>query len=396
MDPRGHVNATNDAERQLSPPEQQQQGLAEGYEPFDAQSYFNDYLNFEDYDSQTGAVGAVHNEADFLDAVFMRPRPEDHGSGVDINPDVNLGYAYDYHRQYGTAVNDPQDTASWDVVGDTGVPVGQQTIANAPYDQTDPRLQHTLPQMRSPDLTDHSTFIFPQSINTQGWPANPLAQTNLATSNTVDPTSSRDMTSTPTAPPVDIFRRTRKRLRATSASPGAPEASRVKKQCAGCDKAFYTSKDPDKLRCTRCYDKHVKHSAGHTTYTFNPNMNIEQAWNRLYPHVEALSPMGDDVQTARANEQDYVRRLVEAVSQPYTSDMSGSKEDRQRVAQQWKLNKKPFDSVQYRDELVNARLRFLFVGIGQLDMSQSSLTCVSAHRHQCPRWRPISLRYRRR
>jgi hypothetical protein len=51
---------------------------------------------------------------------------------------------------------------------------------------------------------------------------------------------------------------------------------------------------------------------------------------------------------------------VEAVSIPYTSDGSGTKEDQQRLAQQAKLNKKPFDSTQYRDDLVNARIRFLF------------------------------------
>jgi hypothetical protein len=134
-----------------------------------------------------------------------------------------------------------------------------------------------------------------------------------------------------------------------------PEPSRLKKQCAGCEKAFYSSKDPNGLRCTRCYDKHVKHTAGHTVYTFDPEMTIDHAWRRLYPNIAPLAPSGDDVETARGNEQDYIRRLVEAVSIPYTSDGSGTKEDQQR-----KLNKKPFDSMQYRDDLVNARIRFLF------------------------------------
>jgi hypothetical protein len=48
------------------------------------------------------------------------------------------------------------------------------------------------------------------------------------------------------------------------------------------------------------------------------------------------------------------------VSLPYSGDGSGSKEDQQHMAQQAKLNKKPFDSIQYRDDLVNARIRFLF------------------------------------
>jgi hypothetical protein len=139
-----------------------------------------------------------------------------------------------------------------------------------------------------------------------------------------------------------------------------PEPSRVKKQCAGCEKPFYSSKDPNGLRCTRCFDKHVKHTAGHTTYVFDPEMTIEHAWRRLYPDIEPLAPAGDDVEAAKSNELDYIRRLIEAVSIPYTSDGTGTKEDQQRLAQQSKMNKKPFDSTQYRDDLVNARIRFLF------------------------------------
>jgi hypothetical protein len=89
-------------------------------------------------------------------------------------------------------------------------------------------------------------------------------------------------------------------------------------------------------------------------------MTIENAWQRLYPKIEPLAPAGDDVQSAKENEPDYIRRLIEAVSTPYTSDGTGIKEDQQRLAQQSKMNKKPFDSTQYRDDLVNARIRFLF------------------------------------
>jgi hypothetical protein len=363
MDPRGHVNDTKDAERQLAPPEQPQQGFAEGHGDFDAQGYFDDSFMFEDYHDHTGAVGAVQDDADHEDvAAFTLPKPEDYRSGTNVDSDVPSGFIYSYYRQHGAAVNEHQDAASWGIFGDPGVPDGQQTIANATYDPADPRLQHTLPQMRSTDLPDHSDFTFPDSINMQNGPAYPTPQTNLTARNLMDSKPSRDMAPTSTALPVDLLKRTRRRRRASTASTGgAPDASRVKKSCAGCEKAFYTSKDPERLRCTRCYDKHVKHTAGHTTYTFNPDMSIQQAWNRLYPPVEALSPKGDDVETARTNEQDYVRRLVEAVSQPYTSDQSGSKEDQQRVAQQAKLNKKPFDSIQYRDDLINARIRFLFV-----------------------------------
>ena len=361
MDPRGHANDSKDAERQSAPPDQQQQGFAEGEGDFDVQGLLDADFMFEAYDDHAGAVGAVPNDADFEDGTFALPKPEDYTSGANFNTDVPPGFAYGYYRQHGAAVNDPQDAASWGFFGDPGMPDGQQTIASATYDTVDPRLRHTLPQMGSADPTDHSAFTFPGSINTQNWPAYPMPQTGLTTRNLMDPTTSRDMASTSTVLPPDPLKRTRRRRRESTASSGAPDASRVKKSCAGCEKAFYTSKDPDRLRCTRCYDKHVKHTAGHTTYTFNPDMSIDQAWNRLYPPVEALSPKGDDVETGRTNEQDYVRRLVEAVSTPYTSDQSGSKEDQQRVAQQVKMNKKPFDSIQYRDDLVNARIRFLFV-----------------------------------
>jgi hypothetical protein len=374
MDPRGHASDINDAERQLAPPEQTQQGFAEGEGNFDAQGYFDDSFMFEAYDGHTGAVGAVQNEADFgdadfEDAAFTLPKSEDYRSGSNINADVPSRFAYGYYRQHGTAVNEPQDAASWNIFGDPGVPGGQQTIANATYDPVDPRLQHTLSQMGSADHTDHSAFTFPDDINTPNWPTYPTPQTGLTTGNLMNPTTARDMASTSTTLPLDPLKRTRRRRRESTASSGAPDASRVKKSCAGCEKAFYTSKDPDRLRCTRCYDKHVKHTAGHTTYTFNPDMSIAEAWTRLYPPVEALSPKGDDIETARANEQDYVRRLVEAVSTPYTSDGSGSKEDQQRVAQQTKLNKKPFDSIQYRDDLVNARIRFLFVSLQPVSLA---------------------------
>lgn len=115
------------------------------------------------------------------------------------------------------------------------------------------------------------------------------------------------------------------------------------------------------MRCTRCYDKHVKHTAGHTTYHFDPNANVDSAWLALYPRVVPLALPGDDVDFAKTHDLDYCRRLIEAISLPYVSDGTGSKEDLQRVAQQTKLNRKPYDSAQYRDNLVNARVRFLFV-----------------------------------
>lgn len=367
MDPRDHVNDIEDAERQLTPPEQPQQSFTEGHGDLDAQSYLDDGFMFEAFVDQTGGG---QTGADFGDAVFRLPRPDEYRSGANVNVDFPSEFAYGYYQRHGTAVNDSQDATSWGTFGDPGVPDEQQTVANTTYDPADPRLQHTLPQMASADPTDSSVFTFPDNINTRTWATYPMPHTGLIARTLMDPTSSRDMVSTTTTIPVDLLKRTRRRRRASTTSTGAPDASRVKKQCAGCEKTFYTSKDADKLRCTRCYDKHVKHTAGHKIYAFNPDMNIEQAWNRLYPPVEALSPAGDDVQMARANEHDYVRRLMEAVSQPYTSNHSGSKEDQQRVAQQSKLNRKPFDSIQYRDDLVNARIRFLFVSNSPIHVSR--------------------------
>lgn len=140
-----------------------------------------------------------------------------------------------------------------------------------------------------------------------------------------------------------------------------PDPTRLKRECAGCAKAFNQSKDPDLHRCTRCYEKHVKHTAGPTTYIYQPEITINEAWKTLYPILAPIALVGDDVHTAKSLQGHYVRRLIEAISVPYLSDQSGTKEDQQRVAQQSKLNKKPFDSTQYRDDKVNARVQFLFV-----------------------------------
>lgn len=151
-----------------------------------------------------------------------------------------------------------------------------------------------------------------------------------------------------------------RRRRISEDSFAEPTAQRTKKECVGCSKAFYQSKDPEGKRCTRCHTKHVKNSSGPTVYDFDENIDICRSWNRLYPQMPPLNLIGDDVQHEAANEQDYVRRLIEAVNQPYVSDGSRSKEDIQRLAQQAKLNKKPHDSDQYRPDLVNMRLRLLF------------------------------------
>ncbi|KAM0715904.1 hypothetical protein Q7P37_008418 [Cladosporium fusiforme] len=239
----------------------------------------------------------------------------------------------------------------------------QQTNANASNNFIDHHPDLPPSQVGFPDLPDHTSSedpIFWDNYVQSSYDAPPPA--SYTTQSLGDRPTAHSTMQAPhpqMSPAAEVPRRPRRRRQASTGSQ-TPEASRIKRQCAGCDKSFYVSKDPDKLRCTRCYDKHVKHSAGHTTYNFDPNANVDNAWLTLYPQIAPLGLAGDDVDVAKTFDQDYCRRLIEAISQPYTSDQSGSKEDQQRVVQQTKLNRKPFDSTQYRDDLVNARIRFLF------------------------------------
>jgi hypothetical protein len=79
-----------------------------------------------------------------------------------------------------------------------------------------------------------------------------------------------------------------------------------------------------------------------------------------------LSPLGvprDDVEQEKYRSQYYIRRLVEAISTPYTdrnSPKSKDKNHEQRLTQQAKINKKPYDSAQYTSKLVNSRLQLLY------------------------------------
>ncbi|KAK6440409.1 hypothetical protein LTR95_003362 [Oleoguttula sp. CCFEE 5521] len=131
-------------------------------------------------------------------------------------------------------------------------------------------------------------------------------------------------------------------------------ATRVKRDCTDCGKVFYNSQDVSGLRCTRCQTKFIKNTAGHTIYEYDPEMEAVDAKDLLHPQMPPLNHPYDDVDVQRWRSADYMRALCEAVSTPYTEN------DTQRRAQQTKMNKKPFDSDQYRSNLVNARLRILF------------------------------------
>lgn len=369
MDLRHNVNDTDDFERH-SPPLEQLQHSNDAFFPGlgDTSEFENELFN--------PAYSYGH---DGIDMIYTGPAANTQGmaqetSSMDMlhafdgvtltNPHVNNASrgGFGFHDAHDTAVNGYEDPNLYDnLLHDLDIPDGEQTF-NAPDNFTNPYLQHQhLPQFGSGDLADR---LFPDfAFNSPGHPANtaplPTHTSQAFTSPAMDEHTTQAILP-PLSPHVESSKRPRRRRHASTGSRDTPEASRLKKQCAGCHKAFYTSKDPEGLRCTRCYDKHVKHTAGHTTYIFDPEMTIEDAWKRLYPTIQPLAAAGDDVEAGKANEQDYVRRLIEAVSIPYTSDESGSKENHQRVAQQAKLNKKPYDSTQYRNDLVNARIRFLF------------------------------------
>lgn len=239
-----------------------------------------------------------------------------------------------------------------------------QTNANASLFLRDPNAALTLPHFRSPDPVDRNLAALPNSYNNLShlqYSGPSHGQMSGAHGYSAFGRNTDQSSPAPTHPPIEATNRPRRRRRASTDSMQISEPVRLKRECAGCAKAFNQSKDPDLHRCTRCYEKHVKHTAGPTTYIYQPRITIDEAWKTLYPTLAPIALAGDDVCTAKSLQGYYVRRLIEAISVPYLSDQSGTKEDQQRVAQQSKLNKKPFDSTQYRDDKVNARVQFLFV-----------------------------------
>jgi hypothetical protein len=369
MDFRHNVSNTDEFERQLPHSEELQHGnheflpehgVASEFEGnlFDpAHGYGHDGTDM----THTGLLSNIQGIVQDTPDNHLFPAYDNVTSGPDTYGSDIAGSGFGYHDAHGVAVNGYDDPNLYEnFLRDLDMPDGEQTF-NATNDFTDPYLHQHLPQFGSGDLAGHTfpDFAFDSHTHAANTVPLPAYNSGAFTSPAMD-TNTAQAIIPPSSPPTEPSKRTRRRRPASVGSRGTPEASRIKKQCAGCDKTFYTSKDPEVMRCSRCYDKHVKHTAGHRTYVFDPEMTIDHAWRRLYPEVEALTPPDDDVEAAKANEQDYIRRLVEAISIPYTSDGSGSKEDSQRVAQQAKLNKKPFDSTQYRDDLVNARIRFLF------------------------------------
>lgn len=373
MDFRQNVNDTDDFERPSPPSEQLQHNDEEFFGAFGVPSASEDHFVDPEFGYGHGATNMTYTHPAFSNPHMMtQGMTNTQASQVygEIIPGTNAqgndasSYGYSNHTGNGAAVNSFEDPLLFNILRDLEMPDGEQTTFSETDTSPQTHLQQNLPQFGSGNLTDYS---FPTSAYSNHAAFESTAPVPYPINRTfMDPIMDED---TPQAappselgsPPMNFINRSQKRRATSSASRDTPEASRLKKQCAGCEKAFYSSKDPDGLRCTRCYDKHVKHTAGHTTYTFDPQMTIDSAWYHLYPQLEPMAILGDDVQVARANEQEFIRRLIDAISTPYVSDRSGSKEDNQRVAQQAKLNKKPFDSTQYRDHLVNARVRFLFV-----------------------------------
>jgi hypothetical protein len=373
MDFQHNVSDTDDFERQLPHSEELQHGNHEFFPELGVTTEFEGNLFDPAYGFGHNGTDMTHTGLSSNMQGMVQDTSDNHlflgfdnvTSGSNTYGNDITGSGFEYHDAHGVTVNIYENlNLHNNFVPDHEMPDGEQTF-NATNDFTDPYLHQNLPQFGSGDFTGHPfpDFAFndhthaastaPLPVYTSGTFTSPAMDANIAPA--IIPPSS------PAVEPVmEPARRTRRRRPASTGSRDTPEASRLKKQCAGCDKNFYTSKDPEVMRCSRCYDKHVKHTAGHRTYVFDPEMTIDHAWRRLYPEIEPTAPPDDDVEVAKENEQDYIRRLVEAVSLPYSGDGSGSKEDQQRMAQQAKLNKKPFDSIQYRDDLVNARIRFLF------------------------------------
>lgn len=374
MDYRRNVSDTGNFERQSPPLYQPQHRNAEpnqisnDHNNIFGDDLFGEQVNYYDDDGLfdlSHLDGFAQNAPESQLNTCSMPGTGEAASGHNLDDADAIDFGYHDSHEHTTAVNGHQGLDPLHILSQVGVPGGTQTIANTSHNPVDLHRHLSHPHLGSDYLNDHSFFGYTNDSYTDQFHAGYTAPRPDHTSTLFMESTAEDDKAQPAqqamSPALDLPKRSRRRRRGSFDSTEAPEASRMKKQCAGCDKAFYTSKDPDKLRCSRCHDKHVKHTAGHTTYIFDPDMTIDHAWRRLYPHNEPLAPAGDDVEAARAKEQDYLRRLIEAVSLPYTSDGSNSKKDQQRVAQQSKLNKKPFDSTQYRDDLVNARIRFLFV-----------------------------------
>ena len=363
MDLRHNVNDNDDSKRRSPPIEQPQPGN-NGFFPevMNASDYRTDFFN--GYDGTDMTYGGMPSNAERAAQDILEPPALQGYNDLTSRNEAYSGSGFDYRDLNDATVNGYGDPNPYDnFFNDLDMPHDGQTIFDfsASDNLAHPFPNQDLPQFGSGNLTDHPFPELTFSSHTHATGPAPLPTHTGGT--LTSPNMDEDATQPalpPTSPAMDFSRRPRRRRPASMDSRDTPEPSRVKKQCAGCEKAFYSSKDPNGLRCTRCYDKHVKHTAGHTTYVFDPEMTIDHAWRRLYPNIEPLAPAGDDVEVAKVNELDYIRRLIEAVSIPYTSDGSGSKEDQQRLAQQSKMNKKPFDSTQYRDDLVNARIRFLF------------------------------------
>lgn len=365
MEPEDHVNTKTDGQRRSPPVAQPQEDHAwwdDGISDlthFDAQFFENEARDDTAIEPALATSPYVQHSTNMPGGEWTYPAAGEDVSGPGTT-DYNIS-APAYNDGNTALVNELDHGDFSHIFGNMGLSGEQQTTANAPNNFNDPHLDLASSQIRIPDLSDNAPSQDPIFNNNYAQSSYTATSATYMTQSLNDRSMNQTSMQSSQPPTSPSIRRPRRRRRASTDSMQTSEPSRLKRQCAGCDKSFYSSKDPDRIRCTRCYDKHVKHTAGHTTYNFDPNSTVESAWLTLYPNVPPLALVGDDVEVARSHDQDYCRRLVEAVSLPYTSDESGSKEDQQRVAQQTKLNRKPFDSAQYRDDLVNARIRFLFV-----------------------------------
>ena len=316
MDFRSDVTNNDDTERRLPPIEQLQFGNNEFFlELADTNDLGDDFFNLDyehEYDGTDMTYAGLQSNSGTLAQGILQAYND-----VTSEMTAHQGSGFDYGHSHGAVVNGYGDPNGYNnFFNDLDVPHDEQTNfdLSAPDNSDHPFPHQNLPQFGSGDLTDYPfpDFSFKNHTHAAGPAPLPAHISGTLTTSLMDQDTTRSALP-PTSPPAESSKRVRRRRPASMDSRDTPEPSRVKKQCAGCEKAFYSSKDPQGLRCTRCYDKHVKHTAGHTTYNFNPEMTIDHAWRRLYPNVEPLAPAGDDVEAAKANEQDYIRRLIEAV-----------------------------------------------------------------------------------
>ena len=102
--------------------------------------------------------------------------------------------------------------------------------------------------------------------------------------------------------------------------------------------------------CTRHQKKYERNHANPPIFEMLPRINIQIAFNVVYPIIPALGLEHDDVESRC--EADWVSDFIDAVNKPYTG---GSQYDEFHTRQQKVYNGKGYD-----EETVNVRLRVLY------------------------------------